>query len=90
MYDDSDHIFTADTGYNDGNANAGRIMAYTLDSANHVANFDTQSLQGQVSTNNYYGEAFDVSKGWLISKETNQTPNPDVEYLTFRNYKSIL
>ena len=90
MYDDSDHIFTADGGYNDGNANAGRIMAYTLDSANHVANFDTQSLQGQGSTNNYYGSTFDVSKGWLISKETNQTPNPDVEYLTFRNYRSAI
>ena len=90
MYDDSDHIFTADGGYNDGNANAGRIMAYTLDSANHVANFDTQSLQGQGSTNNYYGSVFDVSKGWLISKETNQTPNPDVEYLTFRNYRSAV
>ena len=90
MYDDSDHIFTADGSYNDGNANAGRIMAYTLDSANHVANFDTQSLQGQGSTNNYYGSVFDVSKGWLVSKETNQNPNPDVEYLTFRNYKSIL
>ena len=90
MYDDSDHIFTADASYNDGNANAGRIMAYTLDSANHVANFDTQSLQGQGTTNNYYGETFDVSKGWLISKETNQTPNPDVEYLTFRDYRSAV
>jgi len=90
IYDDSDHIFSADPGYNDGNANAGRIMAYTLDSANHVANFDTQSLQGQGSTNNYYGQAFDVSKGWLISKETNQNPNPDVEYLTFRNYRTAV
>lgn len=90
MYDDSDHIFTSDAGYNDGNANAGRIMAYTLDSANHVANFDTQSLQGQGSTNNYYGSTFAVSKGWLISKETNQNPNPDVEYLTFRNYRSAI
>ena len=90
MYDDSDHIFTADAGYNDGNANAGRIMAYTLDSANHVANFDTQSLQGQGSTNNYYGSTFDVSKGWLISKETNQNPNPDVEYLTFRDYRTAV
>ena len=90
QFDDSDHIFTNDGGYNDGNANAGRIMAYTLDSSTHVTNFDTQSLQGQASTDNYYGSTFAVSKGWLISKENNPTTSPATEYVTIRNYRSAL
>ena len=89
-FDDSDHIFTNDGGYNDGNANAGRVMAYTLDSSTHVANFDAQSLQGQGSTNNYYGGSFAVSKGWLIAKENNPTTSPATEYLIFTNYRSAI
>ena len=90
QFDDSDHIFSKDGGYNDGNTNAGRVMAYTLDSSTHVANFDAQSKQGQGSTNNYYGNNFAVSKGWLIAKENNPTTNPATEYLIFTNYRSAV
>ena len=84
---DGDYIYTSDSGYTDdnGNANAGRIMKYTLDNATHVANYDTESKAGQGAANNYYGQTFAIGNGYLISKEQNPTTNPTTEYLTFRN-----
>ena len=84
---DGDYIYTSDSGYTDANsnANAGRIMKYTLDNGTHVANYDTQSLAGQGAANNYYGATFDVASNWLISKEKDTSQNPDAEYLVFRN-----